>query len=130
MSDIDPAAVKAKHANMHTAFGQPMRWCAPCDALWPCEPYRLADALATALDELDRIATHTAEAFAQRDAAQAALTAEQGKTARVQAFFAGGPDTACRTVWHEEAPLLGMRRPRIECVEVPMDDLRAALADG
>ena len=33
-----------------------------------------------------------------------------------EALFAGGPDTACRTTWPEG----------VECVEVPMADLRAA----
>lgn len=38
---------------------------------------------------------------------------------RVQELFAGGPDTPCRTTWPDG----------IECVEVPMADLRDAL-DG
>jgi hypothetical protein len=40
------------------------------------------------------------------------------RLARVEALFAGGPDTACRTTWPGG----------VECVEVPMAELRAALA--
>jgi hypothetical protein len=39
---------------------------------------------------------------------------------RVNALFAGGPDTSCRTVWDGE----------IECVSVPIEDLRQALDGG
>jgi hypothetical protein len=54
-----------------------------------------------------------------------ALARAEAKVARVEALFAGGPDTPCRTTWREDWPLAGPT----ECVEVPMDDLRAAL-DG
>lgn len=37
-------------------------------------------------------------------------------------LFGGGPDTPCRTTWHP-TPWAGVN---VECVEVPMDDLRAA----
>jgi hypothetical protein len=42
----------------------------------------------------------------------------------VETLFAGGPDTPCRTTWRNEFALAGPT----ECVEVPMDDLRAVLA--
>lgn len=37
---------------------------------------------------------------------------------KVIALFAGGPDTPCRTTWPNG----------VECVEVPLDDLRKALS--
>ena len=46
---------------------------------------------------------------------------------RVEALFAGGPDTSCRTTWRRSDPT--GYGDSIECVEVPMDDLRAALAE-
>ena len=49
----------------------------------------------------------------------ARVVAAEKKLAAVEALFSGGPDTACRTVWHGST----------ECVSVPLDDLRAALAD-
>lgn len=93
MSEIDPAAVMAAHED--NGHG----WCAACERYTDedghCEPYRLAEALA----------------------------AERAKVARVEALFAGGPDTPCRTTWAETM------WDRVECVEVPINDLRAALAD-
>jgi len=41
-------------------------------------------------------------------------------------LFAGGPDTTCRTTWRQATVPGG----RIECVEVPLDDLRAAFAEA
>lgn len=43
-------------------------------------------------------------------------------------LFSGGPDTACRTTWRESAELAGCSAASIECVEVPMADLRSAFA--
>lgn len=45
---------------------------------------------------------------------------------RIQELFSGGPDTACRTTWRDE-PLLAGATIRVECVEVPMEDLLEAL---
>jgi hypothetical protein len=45
---------------------------------------------------------------------------------RVRALFAGGPDTSCRAVWRW-SPSVGRDFYRVECVEVPLADLRAAL---
>lgn len=111
MTDIDPAAVKAAHIGDGL---EPVE-CEGCRAAclycegdhpWPCEPYRLADALAAALDELDRLATHTAEAFAQRDAAQAKVARIEA-LARVSGGTSGRPPASVRAA-----------------------DIRAALADG
>ena len=51
--------------------------------------------------------------------------------AAVRVLFSGGPDTVCRTTWREGGwiRIPDMKLPSIECVEVPMDDLRDAL-DG
>lgn len=46
-------------------------------------------------------------------------------------LFSGGPDTACRTTYRDDsgaAPELEV--PPTECVEVPLDDLRAAFDDA
>lgn len=59
-------------------------------------------------------------AEAERDALAARLAA-------VEALFAGGPDTPCRTLWRATEGLIG-EWAEIECVEVPLDELRAALA--
>lgn len=53
---------------------------------------------------------------AERDAALARL-------ARIEALFSGGPDTVCRTTWRESFA------EHVECVEVPMADLRDALGE-
>lgn len=48
--------------------------------------------------------------------------------APLRELFAGGPETSCRTVWdHSEAvPEFGIGP--LECVSVPIDDLRDAFA--
>ena len=46
---------------------------------------------------------------------------------RVEALFAGGPDTPCRTLWRAVEGIAGEWH-EVECVEVPMGELRAALA--
>lgn len=53
----------------------------------------------------------------------------------LQDLFALRPDTSCATTWREEPNIKGEPPYRIECVEVPMDELRAAfrkagLTDG
>lgn len=51
----------------------------------------------------------------------------EDRLAAVEALFSGGPDTECRTVWREESGMFDVTY-RVECVEVPLDSLRAALA--
>lgn len=51
-----------------------------------------------------------------------ALRAEREKVERVETLFSGGPDTSCRTTWRNEHWSYA-----IECVEVPVAALRAAL---
>jgi hypothetical protein len=41
-------------------------------------------------------------------------------------LFAGGPDTSCRTVWDESEAIPALGIGPLECVSVPLDDLRAA----
>jgi len=54
-----------------------------------------------------------------------ALAAER-KRARAPflALFSGGPDTVCRTTWRASFA------EHVECVEVPMADLREAFEDA
>jgi len=47
----------------------------------------------------------------------------------VRALFAGGPDTPCRTTWRPEYSMPDCSAASTECVEVPLDELRAVL-DG
>jgi hypothetical protein len=58
------------------------------------------------------------------------MTDNQQRAAKVlrpfEELFAGGPDTVCRTVWREDPGLIGEPSNEIECVEVPMADLRDA----
>lgn len=54
-----------------------------------------------------------------------------GKKAVLRIFhqiFSGGPDTGCRTTWREGdwIRIPDMKTPSVECVEVPMEELRAA----
>lgn len=55
-----------------------------------------------------------------------AFTVEQQarRLEALEALFSGGPDTSCRTTWRAEG--LAIAPVNVECVEVPMDDLRAA----
>lgn len=55
----------------------------------------------------------------------AEVRALRAKVEAIEALFSGGPDTSCRTVWR--ASSLPWAEP-IECVDVPMYDLRAALS--
>lgn len=58
-----------------------------------------------------------------------AAAEERGREAALRPFedlFADGPDTVGRTTWREEEFLRGQPPERIECVEVPLYDLRAA----
>jgi hypothetical protein len=47
----------------------------------------------------------------------------QERLARIEALFNGGPDTPCRTTWRKGNP---DGWGDVECVEVPMADLREA----
>lgn len=66
----------------------------------------------------DRLRARIAEAEAQRDEAVEASDGWQARYVQLAALFAPGPDTACRTTWHDG----------VEYVEVPMADVQAALA--
>jgi hypothetical protein len=62
---------------------------------------------------------------------RARAEAAETKNAALDALFAGGPDTTCRTTWRDHKSVFGTRlSEREECVEVPMEDLRAALGDS
>lgn len=52
-------------------------------------------------------------------AAEAKLAAVRARADRIDALFSGGPDTSCRTTWPNG----------VECVEVPMADVREAFRD-
>jgi len=52
----------------------------------------------------------------------------RARQSRVDALFSGGPDTPCRTTWYEVNPGNDHFCTTVECVEVPMADLREALA--
>lgn len=49
------------------------------------------------------------------------------KVQRIEALFAGGPDTPCATTWRDHGLPESYGVPKQECVEVPIDDLREAL---
>jgi hypothetical protein len=59
---------------------------------------------------------------------------EEGRRRGVEPFrdlFSGGPDTPCRTTYRPElgaAPELQV--PPTECVEVPLDEVRAAFVEA
>jgi hypothetical protein len=57
-----------------------------------------------------------AEGKALRDAVEEVLS-----------LFAGGPDTVCRTVWDEREAVPDLGIGPLECVSVPLGDLRAVL---
>jgi hypothetical protein len=56
--------------------------------------------------------------FADRDDLTKRAERAEARLAKLEALFAGGPDTSCRTTWHDG----------VECVEVPTADLHNALA--
>ena len=76
----------------------------------------------------DQEALHDAY-LAGREVLLAALEAAEAKLAAVESLFAGGPDTVCRTTWREHGLPDRYGIPRQECVEVPMEALRAAFGD-
>lgn len=60
--------------------------------------------------------------------AQALANARARGAKPFEELFAGGPDTVCRTTWRDEDVWNG--EARTECVEVPMDELRAAFEEA
>lgn len=70
----------------------------------------------------------------QRRAAQAIADAEErGRQHVLEVFsslFSGEPDTPCRTTWRETPALAGDPLPATECVEVPIDELRATFDEA
>jgi hypothetical protein len=63
-------------------------------------------------------------------AAEERASAAEQKIAAIESLFAGGPDTPCRTVWRGAEVGSGpFEYVQIECVEVPVADLRAVLGD-
>ena len=57
----------------------------------------------------------------------ALINGQLDRLQRIEQLFAGGPDTPCRTTWRKEN-YPGI--PAVECVEVPLDDLREALGSN
>jgi hypothetical protein len=58
---------------------------------------------------------------------------ERGRQRGVQPFrdlFSGGPDTSCRTTWRHTPGTPFTPEGQVECVEVPLDDLRQTFADA
>jgi len=71
--------------------------------------------------------------LARHLAAQIAHAEERGRERGVRPFrdlFSGGPDTSCRTAWRREGGYGGRDTVTTECVEVPLDDLRAAFDEA
>ncbi len=78
-----------------------------------------------------RAATDLSEASVERARAvqaESELKAANERLARVDELFNGGPDTPCRTTYRDNG-YEGVFAAVVDCVEVPMEDLRAALAD-
>lgn len=147
-AELDVAATRAEHEahnyrvtalrNPHDCDGCGAEGAAKWDVLWSNEgrdeePFLCDDCLAREFREI-RLCDALDQARAERAAVQSAVTALDGrltdvkrerdkaeaKLAAVEALFSGGPDTACRTTWPHG----------VECVEVPMADLRAAINGG
>ena len=75
-------------------------------------------------DEGDAAVTAAAAAYHETECAyRAERNVLLATVARVEALFSGGPDTPCRTTWVTDYDS-GIP---VECVEVPMADLVAAL---
>jgi hypothetical protein len=98
---------------------------APREPLRPAREVALDLAVATGVHEESAAARMLVDAVER-------LRAE-GRDAALRPFeelFAGGPDTACATTWRREAGTLALSEvsevPLTECVEVPLDELRAA----
>lgn len=70
--------------------------------------------------------------LAENDDLRARLAALTDAIGNIERLFSGDPDTSCRTTWRRtytttDSDML-ISRPPVECVEVPLDDLRAVLA--
>ena len=120
------------------------------DAVSPAAPHWLADvyvcgdmigepvAQIMVLDHFDHETWNSrANANAELIAAAPRLAAEVVRLRReldaVRELFAGGPDTSCRTTWrrtYQGGGTFKVSSPPVECVEVPLDDLRAVLGGG
>jgi hypothetical protein len=84
------------------------------------------------LDELDALLTALGKYGAPINVPDEVVAAveERGRERGVRPFrdlFAGGPDTPCRTTYRR---IPGTLDVSMECVEVPLDDLRAAFAEA
>ena len=66
--------------------------------------------------EVERLTRECLDREATEVDARERLRRAEERLAGVEALFAGGPDTPCRTTWPDG----------VECVEVPMADLRRA----
>jgi hypothetical protein len=76
-------------------------------------------------DEERNLLTRTALAIADAE--------DRGRQRGVRPFrdlFAGGPDTSCRTVYREHDSIASIEVGPTECVEVPLDDVRAAFVEA
>lgn len=86
------------------------------------------------LAELDELMTALGKFGAplNRPAEVIAAIEERGRERGVRPFrelFAGGPDTPCRTVYRPEEAGAGVW-VNTECVEVPLDEVRAAFTEA
>jgi len=62
--------------------------------------------------------------------ADALAAARAEGRAPFERLFGSDPDTPCRTTYREVPLLRGMAPERVECVEVPIEDLRDAFGDS
>jgi hypothetical protein len=76
-----------------------------------------------------RVGTHELDDLV-REVAGAIATARTEGRRPFDELFGGGPDTSCRTTYRESPNLAGEPPFMIECVEVPIDELRDAFGDS
>lgn len=83
------------------------------------------------------VASELTDEVAELVAAAPRLAAEVVRLRReldaVRELFDGGPATSCRTTWrrtYQGGGTFKVSSPPVECVEVPLDDLRAVLGGG
>lgn len=62
--------------------------------------------------------------------ADAELRGAEAALAPFHALFAGDPDTPCRTTWRSDSGYGGRDTVRTECVEVPLDEVRATFDEA
>lgn len=60
-----------------------------------------------------------------KDLVRTSKSTKPDRLQRIHSLFSGGPDTPCRTTWRPSS----IEGYAIECVEVPINDLRDALGD-